>query len=179
MSHYDVLEITDVVSASTDDLGDVVLDLDISQDEPLEGARFRQQLGVRSMPNTQHALDAVFARTGDEAEVFSVADADATEALEKVQPLAAAETQLYSTGSSPRAISVTDAEIKLGLKAKDAIACEGDEVDVGILSLTISMGGIVTTYTDPFTNAPKTIPNGMPIPLRGKIKPTSRKSKAE
>lgn len=179
MSHYDVLEVTDVISAATDDLGDVVIDLDISERETLEGARFRQQLGVRAMPNTQHSLDAVFARTGDEAEVFSIADADATESLENVKAIAAGETQLYSTGSSPRAISVTDAEIKLGLRAKDAIACEGDEVDVGSLSLTISGGGVVASYTDPFGVINPPIINGMPILLRGKIKPTSRKSKAE
>lgn len=179
MSHYDVLEVTDVISAATDDLGDVVIDLDISERETLEGARFRQQLGVRAMPNTQHSLDAVFARTGDEAEVFSIADADATEALEKVKAIAAGETQLYSTGSNPRAISVTDAEIKLGLRAKDAIACEGDEVDVGIITIKSLLGVISTTYVDPFTGKPGEYPLGTAIPLRGKIKPTSRKSKAE
>lgn len=178
MSHYDVLEVTDVVSVSTDDLGDVVIDLDISEDETLEGARFRQQLGVRAMPSAQHSLDAVFARTGDEAEVFSIADADATEALEKVKAIAAGETQLYSTGSSPRAISVTDAEVKLGLNAKDAIACEGDEVDVGTMVLKSLMGVISISYADPF-GIPREYPIGATIKLRGKIKPTNRNSKAE
>lgn len=179
MSHYDVLEVTDVISAATDDLGDVVIDLDISDDETLEGARFRQQLGVRAMPNTQHSLDAVFARTGDEAEVFSIADADATEALEKVKAIAAGETQLYSTGSNPRAISVTDAEVKLGLNAKDAIACEGDEVDMGIITIKFAMGVLSTTYIDPISKTAVEYAANSSIQLRGKIKPTSRKSKAE
>ena len=111
MSHFDILEVTDVLGVSTDELGDIVVDLDVSQDEGIDGARFRQALGVRSNPNPKHDLDAVFARTGNEAEVFFISDADVTEALEKVSPLKADETQLYSTGNKPRAISVTDAGI--------------------------------------------------------------------
>lgn len=179
MSHFDILEVTDVLGVSTDELGDIVVDLDVSEDEDIDGARFRQALGVRSNPNPKHDLDAVFARTGNEAEVFFISDADVTEALEKVSPLKGDETQLYSTGNKPRAISVTDAEVKLGLGAKDAIACEGDEVDMGTLTLSITMTGVQAIYVDPFTKSPFTYPNGMAIPLRGKIKPTNRKSKAE
>lgn len=179
MSHFDILEVTDVLGVSTDELGDIVVDLDVSEDEGIDGARFRQALGVRSNPNPKHDLDAVFARTGNEAEVFFISDADVTEALEKVSPLKADETQLYSTGNKPRAISVTDAEVKLGLGAKDAIACEGDEVDVGIITIKSLLGVISTTYVDPFTGKPGEYPLGTAIPLRGKIKPTSRKSKAE
>lgn len=179
MSHFDILEVTDVLGVSTDELGDVVVDLDVSQDEGIDGARFRQALGVRSNPNPKHDLDAVFARTGNEAEVFFISDADVTEALEKVSALKGDETQLYSTGNKPRAISVTDAEVKLGLGAKDAIACEGDEVDVGTLTLAMVMGALVANYTDPFTKVSIQYSLGTAIPLRGKIKPTNRKSKAE
>lgn len=178
MSHFDILEVTDVLGVSTDELGDIVVDLDVSQDEGIDGARFRQALGVRSNPNPKHDLDAVFARTGNEAEVFFISDADVTEALEKVSALKGDETQLYSTGNKPRAISVTDAEVKLGLGAKDAIACEGDEVDVGTMSIKLVSNVLTVTYTDPF-GVGGDYASAVPFKLRGKIKPTNRKSKAE
>lgn len=178
MSHYDVAEIADVIGASVDDLGEVVVILDISAGENADGARFRQQLGVRAMPNFKHDLDAIFMRSGDEQEVTDIADADATL---KLGPIAAGETQLYSTGDSPRLISVSDDMIKLGQKATLAVACETDTADAGTL-IIVTTTGVVSAimYIKPGVPLPDPLPaGGAAIRLQAKINPTKRKTLSE
>lgn len=177
MSHYDVPEVADVVSVDHDSEGDLVLTISPTEGEEIEGCRFRQMPGLRSMLNAAHDLDAIFIRTGDEAEVIAVGDATVTA---KLPDLKGDETHCYSVGDNPRAISVRDDGILLGLNAKDAVSCEGDEVDVGTLILIPGGSGIAEIkYFSPF-DSPIPIPMGATsIKLRGKIKPTSRKTKSE